>query len=59
MGLPQPTQYVRILVRIKQEPELLLTPPPAKTKETLGDQAFQVAASTLSNKLPANIRATK
>ena len=62
LGCPAQPTYVRILVRIKQEPkynlrssaELLLTPPPAKT---FGDRAFQVVASTLWNKLPANIRA--
>jgi len=54
--------YLCQLVSIKQEPKYNLKSSaelyshPAKTKKTLGDRAFQVAAPTLWNNLSVNIR---
>ena len=39
--------------------ELLLEPSMVKTKKTLGDKSFQVAAPGLWNKLPSEIRAIR
>ena len=56
--------YVESLIEVKETPsynlrsndELLLAPPTFKSKKTLGDRAFQVAAPTLWNKLLSALR---
>ena len=53
--------YVQNLIEVKENcsynlrsnDELLLAPPTLKSKKTLGDRAFQVAAPTLRSKLPS------
>ena len=57
--------YICNLVKTKEQQrydlrsskELLLQSPRTKTKKTLGDRSFQMAAPGLWNKLPSNIRA--
>ena len=41
---------------LRSNDELLLAPPTFKSKKTLGDRAFQVAAPTLWNKSPSALR---
>ena len=56
--------YICNLVRLKEKckyqlrssEELLLQLPMGKTKKTLGDRSFQIAAPTLWNSLPASVR---
>ena len=56
--------YICNLVRLKEKckyqlrssEELLLQLPMGKTKKTLGDRSFQIAAPALWNSLPASIR---
>ena len=56
--------YVQSLMEVKEKSsynlrsngELLLAPPTFKSKKTLDDWAFQVAAPTLWNKLPSALR---
>ena len=56
--------YIQNLIEVKEKcsynlrsnDELLLAPPMFKSKKTLGDRAFQVAAPTLWNKLPRALR---
>ena len=56
--------YIQSLIEVKEESsynlrsndELLLAPPTFKSKKTLGDRAFQVAAPTLWNKLLSALR---
>ena len=56
--------YIYNLVRLKEKckyqlrssEELLLQLPMGKTKKTLGDRSFQIAAPTLWNSLPASVR---
>ena len=56
--------YVESLIEVKEKSsynlrsndELLLAPPTFKSKKTLGDRAFQVAAPTLWNKLLSALR---
>ena len=56
--------YICNLVRLKQNSkyqlcsseELLLQLPMGKTKKTLGDRSFQIAAPALWNSLPASVR---
>ena len=45
--------------RKKERLERLLAPTRVKTKETLRDKSFQVAATGLWNKLPSKIRAIR
>ena len=59
--------YICSLVNIKRQSvyslrsnsELLLAPLATKTKKTLGDRSFTVAAPVLWNKLPSYVRAEK
>ncbi|XP_078354387.1 uncharacterized protein LOC144638992, partial [Oculina patagonica] len=59
--------YICNLIKIRDQTrfnlrsckELLLQPSRAKTKKTLGDKSFQVAAPGLWNKLPSDIRSIK
>ena len=56
--------YICNLVRLKEKckyqlrssEELLLQLPMGKTKKTLGDRSFQIAAPSLWNSLPASVR---
>ena len=58
--------YIQSLIKVKEkssyslrsndELQLLLVPPTFKSKKTLGDGAFQVAAPTLWKKLPGALR---
>ena len=56
--------YVESLIEVKEKSShnlrsndvLLLAPPTFKSKKTLGDRAFQVAAPTLWNKLLSALR---
>ena len=56
--------YICNLVRLKEKckyqlrssEELLLQLPMGKTKKTLGDRSFQIAAPALWNSLPASVR---
>ena len=56
--------YIQSLIEVKEKSfynlrsndELLLAPPTFKSKKTLGDTAFQVAAPTLWNKRPSALR---
>ena len=56
--------YICNLVRLKENckyqlhssEELLLQLPMGKTKKTLGDRSFQIAANALWNSLPASVR---
>ena len=56
--------YIQCLIEVKEKSsynlrsndELLLAPPTFKSKKTLGDRAFQVAAPTLWNKRPSALR---
>ena len=49
----------RTRYNLRSSKELLLEPPLVKTKKTLGDKSFQVAAPRLWNKLPSGIRAIR
>ena len=42
--------------QLRSSEELLLQLPMGKTKKTLGDRSFQIAAPTLWNSLPASVR---
>ena len=56
--------YIQNLIEVKEKSsynlrsndELLLAPPKFKSKKTLGDRAFQKAATTLWNKLSSVLR---
>ena len=56
MGFQPLRENILPLCVVGNKSECSLAPPTFKSKKTLGDKAFQVAAPTLWNKLPSALR---